>query len=182
MIEGGDNNNNIEGEYSHVMLRVNGMVSAEYRTLSALVVVGAAVRLRDTRADSSTLKALVVVGMRRGNDEGDVETVRITLGFAVGVADLVGNDSEGVDDVDDVSGNNEYVVSAEFSTLNALVVVVGVVAGRCCGGSDDVSGTEDVMFSVLAGGNDDNVGSNAEYSTLKALVVVGDGNDEHGEE
>jgi hypothetical protein len=38
--ERGDNNNNMEGEYSHVMLRVNGMVSAEYRTLSALVVVG----------------------------------------------------------------------------------------------------------------------------------------------
>jgi hypothetical protein len=40
MIEERRDNNNMEGEYSHVMLRVNGIVSAEYRTLSALVVVG----------------------------------------------------------------------------------------------------------------------------------------------
>jgi hypothetical protein len=155
--------------------------------LSALVVVGAAVRLRDAvgmRADSSTLRALVVVGVTRGNDEGDADTVRITLGLVADGADLVGIDSDDSDDdvVDEVSGDNGYVVSAEYKTLNALVVVA-VVAGRYCDGSDDVSSAEDVMFSVLVvDGNDDSVGSNAEYSTLKALVVVGDGNDEHDEE
>jgi hypothetical protein len=125
---------------------------------------------------------LVVVGVTRGSDEGDADTVRIKLGLLVGGADLVGNDSDDSDEVDEVSGDNEYVVSAEDNTLRALVVV-GVVAGRYCEGGNDVSGTEDVMIlSVLVGGNDDDVGLNAEYNTLKALVVVGDGNEDRDEE
>jgi hypothetical protein len=163
-----------------VRLRVIGIVSAEYNMLSALVVVGA-VRLRDAvgvRADSSTLRALVVaVGVGRGHDDGGDDTVRVTLGDVADGVDLVGKDN----DTDDVSGDDNVVaVYAEYSTLNALVVVGWeVVVGRCCVGI--VSGETDVMFSVLAGGNDDNVGSNAEYSTLRALVVVCEGSDEYDE-
>jgi hypothetical protein len=39
-----------------------------------------------------------------------------------------------------------------------------------------------MILSVLVGGNDDDVGLNAEYNTLKALVVVGDGNEDRDEE